>query len=141
MRSQNILLPLLGCFACAGAAQAQCTLVRASEAAALLGSDITDLSGDDAQTQCAFLSNENNTMFIVQFSNREYFDQVTLLEPFSEVDIGDAGRARTEANGGAAVQFVTGDRSVTMSVRPIRPGADLLAPLISIARALAERLE
>jgi hypothetical protein len=124
-----------------GQALAQCEFIPFDEAQRVLGSDTTDLSGDDASTQCFFLSNSTNDMFIIQISDREYFENVTLQQPFEIVDIGEKGRSRTEDNGTAAVQFVQGDVSVTMSVRPTSPSTtDYLAILLEVAARAAARL-
>jgi hypothetical protein len=119
---------------------AQCEFVSFEEAQLVLGEDITDFSGDDAETQCYFLSNSTNASFIVQISDRAYFETVTLQEPFDAADIGEEGRARLEDNGGASVQFVQGDVSATMVVRPItESGADYSTLLHDLAVRVAAR--
>lgn len=120
---------------------AQCEFITFDEAQRVLGNDISDLSGDDASTQCFFLSNSTSAMFIIQINNREYFESVTLQEPFEVEEIGEEGRSRIEDNGAAAVQFVQGDLSVTMSVRPTIAGdTDYLAILRDVAARAAARL-
>ena len=122
-------------------ANAQCEFVTFDEAQRVLGNDIADLSGDDASTQCFFLSNSTSAMFIIQINNREYFESVTLQEPFEDEDIGEEGRSRVEDNGAAAIQFLQGDYSITMTVRPTTAGdADYLATLREVAARAAARL-
>jgi hypothetical protein len=138
--------PLVATLAAAGLlastqAPGNCALVTLSEAEAVLGADIQDLSGEDATTQCFFLSNASGTMFIVQISNREYYENVTLQQPFDVADIGEGGRSRVESNGGAAVQFIQGDTSVMMTVRPTRPGGtDYIGILLEVAARTAAKL-
>ena len=121
---------------------AQCELVSMAEAESLLGADTTDMTGDDAEFQCLFLSNESGIMLIVQFADREYFENATLLQPFETVDIGNAGRSRVEANGTASVQFLQGNASATMTVRPTRGGThDFLDSLLQLATRVAARME
>jgi hypothetical protein len=125
----------------AAPARADCELVSNAEAQMLLGADVTDVTGADAATQCYFLSNETSSSFIVQISDRGYFEVATLQQPFDTVAIGDEGRARAEDHGGASVQFLKGDNSVMMTVRPTQPGdRDYLSILLEIAARVADRL-
>lgn len=141
MSQKSAVIVFAVCLLSCAQAYAQCEFITFDEAQQVLGIDITDLSGDDAATQCYFLSNSTNASFIIQINNREYFENVTLQEPYVVADIGEDGRARLEDNGGAAVQFVQGDTSATMSVRPINhTSTDYLTPLRDLAVRVAARL-
>ena len=122
--------------------RADCELLSAADAEQVLGPNVTDLSGDDSQLQCMFLGGEPQGTFIVQFNPREYYHQATILEPHTPADVGEEGRSNVDTNGITALQFVQGDQSVTMSVRPVScSDRDYLDALIRVGSRLAERLE
>jgi hypothetical protein len=80
-------------------------------------------------------------MLTLQLGTAELYDQVTILEPHTPVQIGDGARYNVQETGVVAVQLVQGRHSATLSVQPIGTSeTDYLEPLLSAAREVAERL-
>jgi hypothetical protein len=126
----------------AATTHADSELLSVADAELVLGPNVMDLSGDDAEFQCLFLGGSPQGTFIVQFNPRDYYEQATILEPHTPADVGEQGRTNVDTNGVTALQFVQGDRSVTMSVRPAASGEpDYLDKLVTVGKRLAERLE
>lgn len=124
------------------AASADCRLLSVADVERVLGPGVNDLSGDDAESQCYFLVGSSQATFIVQIGSRDYYDDVSILKPHTPVDVGERGRSNVDTNGVAAVQFVQGDKSVTLSLRSTRKdGRDNLDALITLAKAAAARLK
>lgn len=136
-----LALAIPGCLA-ASAALAQCPKLSVAEAEGVLGPGVTDItSADDAEFQCFFLGGEPQGSLIIQFGDRGYYQQVSILQPHAPVDVGDEGRSNVDTNGVTAVQFVKGNSSVTMTARSTAPsGGNYLDPLVEAARLIAERL-
>ena len=141
--SANVRMGLL-LSACvfASAANADCDVVDVATVESVLGSPITDLSGDDAETQCVFVGGSPQATLIIQLNTRDYYDQVSILEPHTPVNVGEQGRSNVDTNGVFAVQFVQGDSSATLSLRPVQQGdRDYLAGLVRIAEVVAAELD
>ena len=125
----------------AATAYADCELLSAADAELVLGPGITDLSGEDADFQCMFLGGSPQGTLIVQFADRDYYEQASILEPHTPADVGEQGRSNVDSNGITALQFVQGDRTVTMSARSSAPGdRDYLDALVTVGKRIAERL-
>ena len=138
---RRLPITTLACIA-ATSAYADCELLSVSDAELVLGPGVQDLSGDDAEFQCMFLGGSPQGTLIVQFADRGYYEVVSILQPHTPQSVGEEGRSNVDTNGVTALQFVQGDKSVTMSVRPSSPtGTDYLDALVSVGARLAERLE
>ncbi|MGD8323928.1 MAG: hypothetical protein PVF50_06135 [Gammaproteobacteria bacterium] len=134
----------LAAFACtvAATAHADCDLLNLEDAELVLGPNVSDLSGDDAEFQCFFLGGSPQGTLIVQFGDRDYYENTSILQPHTPVDIGEEGRSNVDTNGVTAVQFVQSDTTVTMSVRPSSESdRDYLDALATVGRRVAERLD
>ncbi len=114
----KILIYVSGSLAVA-TAFADCELLSVADAELVLGPSVSDLSGEDAASQCMFIGGSPQGAFVIQFGSRDYYNQVTILPPHTPADIGDEGRSNVDNNGVIALQFVQGDRSVTMPVRSV----------------------
>ena len=126
----------------AAVAHADCELLSSSDAELVLGPGITDLTGDDSGFQCMFLGGSPQGTFTVQFADRAYYDQASILEPHTPHDVGDRARSNVDTNGITALQFVKGNMTVTMSVRPSSASdRDYLTALVTVGNRVAERLE
>lgn len=126
----------------AATAQAECQLLTMSDAESVLGPNVTDLTGEDFEFQCYFLGGDPQGTFIVQFADRAYYEQASILQPHTPVDVGEEGRSNVDTNGITALQFVQGDSTVTMSVRPSSASdRNYLDALVAVGRRVAERLE
>ena len=136
------ILILTVCCIAAESAFADCELLSMADAELVLGPNVTDLSGEDAQFQCMFIGGAPQGTFIVQFADRSWFNQVRILEPHAAVDVGEEGRSNVDTNGVVALQFVQGNRSATLSVRPSSAtDRDYLAALETVGKRLAERFK
>ena len=128
--------------AVAGSAQRvrACELLDIEAATRVIGSG-TEHPGGDAEEQTCIYSNPGVATLTLQLGTAELYDQVTIMQPHTAVQIGSAGRYNVEATGVAAVQFVKGAYSVTLSARPLGTNdTQYLEPLISVARETADRL-
>ena len=126
----------------AATSHADCELLSTADAELVLGPNVMDLSGDDADFQCLFLGGAPQGTFTVQFADRAYYAQASILQPHSPVDVGEEGRSNVDTNGVTALQFVQGDRTVTMSVRPSsNSDRDYLGALETVGTRIADRLE
>ena len=126
----------------AAGAHADCELLSASDAELVLGLGITDLTGDDAEFQCMFLGGSPQGTLIVQFADAGYYDQASILPPHTPQDVGDRGRSNIDTNGITALQFVKGNKTVTMSARSSSASdRDYLDAMVEIGNRIAERLE
>lgn len=126
----------------AASAYADCELLSVADAETILGPGVTDLSGNDSESQCLFLGGSPQGTFIVQFADRDYYDVASILEPHTPESVGEQGRSNIDTNGVTALQFVQGDRTVTMSVRSSSPTSpDYLDALVAVGNRLAARLE
>ncbi len=130
-----------GCIA-ATLAWADCKMLSVTDAELVLGSGVQDLSGDDSEFQCLFLGGSPQGTFIVQFAERANYDVASIIEPHTPQNVGEKGRSNIDTNGLTALQFVQGDKTVTMSVRSSSGSSpDYLDALVSVGMRLAERLE
>ena len=126
----------------ATASYADCELLSAADAEEVLGPSVMDLSGDNSDSQCLFIGGSPQGTFTVQFADRAWYEQTSILPPHTPIDVGDEGRSNVDTNGVTAVQFVRGDTTVTMSVRPSSPSdRDYLDALVAVAARLEDRLE
>jgi hypothetical protein len=70
------------------------------------------------------------------------YDQASILQPHTPVNVGEEGRSNIDTNGVTALQFVQGGSSVTMSVRPSSASdRNYLDALVTVGNRVAERLE
>lgn len=126
----------------ASAANADCELLGVADVEKALGSGVTDVSGDEAELQCSFLVGSPPATLVIQINPRDYYDTVSILEPHTPVEVGERGRSNVDSNGVGAVQFVQGDKSVTLALRPAQTDdRDDLDGLIALAEVAAARLE
>ena len=119
-----------------------CELVDTATAEQVLGVEVTDLTADPA-TLCMFIAPATAAQFLVQTDPGDYYDKVTIPEPHEPADVGEKARSHAFPNGGAALQFVTGDLSITLGVRLPggRDGRDYLSLLISVAEEIVEEMD
>ena len=126
----------------ASEAGAGCTWLSVADAESVLGSGVTDVSGEDAPTQCFFVGGSPHGTLIVQFGSREDYDRTTILQPHAPVDVGERGRSNVDSTGTTAVQFMQGGKSVILAARSSQPGKrEYLDALIDVARVIAGRLD
>ncbi|MGI9628750.1 MAG: hypothetical protein ACR2QM_18085 [Longimicrobiales bacterium] len=101
----------------------------------------TEHPGGDTEAGTCLYSNPGVAMLTLQIGPAELYDQVSIQQPHTSVRIGDRGRHNVQVTGVVAVQFVAGAYSATLGVQPMgEPDADYLEPLLSVARAVADRL-
>jgi len=120
-----------------------CELLDAATAQNVLGTAVTDLSSDPKRF-CLFLSPETSAQLFVQTDPVEYYDKITIQKPHKEeLDIGDRARSHVFSRGGAAIQFISGDVSVTLGVRAPAGdnGRDYLTLLKAAAKTIAIKLD
>ncbi len=118
-----------------------CELVDIAVAERVLGPDIVDTT-TDPNSFCLFISSKTAAQFSVRTDTRALYDQVSIPQPFTLVDIGEAGRYHEYPKGGVAIQFAKGDTSLTIAVRILRDdGRDYLTLLLDIAREIAVKLK
>jgi len=117
-----------------------CELVDIAVAEKVLGPDVIDTT-TDPNSFCLFISSKTAAQFSVRTDTRALYDQVSIPQPFTLVDIGEAGRYHEYPKGGVAIQFAKGDTSVTIAVRILRnDGRDYLTLLLDIARDFAAKM-
>lgn len=122
-------------------AMGSCELVDLETAKRVLGAEIIDTTTDPASF-CLFLSTTTAAQFSVRKDTDAVYDQITIPQPFTPVDIGERARYHRYPKGGVAVQFVSGESSVTLAVRILRDdGRDYLELLLDIAREIAAKLD
>ena len=123
-------------------AASACELLDATTAERVLGTAVVDATAEPTQF-CMFISSTSPTQLSVRTDTREVYDQIMLAKPHAEVDIGERARSHKFPEGGAAVQFVAGDVSITLAVRTPAgdDGRDYLDLLIDVGRDIAAKLE
>lgn len=132
---------ITACFI-ASKAIADCELLDVADVEAVVGSPVTDVSGDEGQMQCFFVGGSPQVSLTILVNARDYYDQVSILEPHTPVDVGEQGRSNVDTNGVHAVQFVQGDKSATLALTATQSSdRAYLAGLIEIARIVAARLD
>ena len=110
-----------------------CDVLDVETAGQVIGSDTENAGGDTEQFICVY-SNPGVATLTLQLGSVELYDQVTILEPHTSVQIGEKARYNVQETGVVAVQFAAGDHSATLSVQPIGDSeTDYLEPLISAA--------
>jgi hypothetical protein len=118
-----------------------CDLADTAMAERVLGSDVLDTTVEP-ESFCNFISTTTSASFSVQTDTAETYDRIMIPMPHTAVDIGDRARYHVFPRGGAAVQFVTGDVSVTLGARPPAPDdRDYLSALLEVAEAIAATLD
>lgn len=132
--------------AATGAAQTETRDVRAcgvldlAMASRLIGPGTEHPGGDTEQLTCMYV-NPGVATLTLQLGRPELYDEITIMEPHTAVEIGERGRYHVEDSGAVAVQFVTDAHSATLVARPIgKPQSDYQQPAIAVARELADRL-
>ncbi|MCG8469081.1 MAG: hypothetical protein MJB57_12900 [Gemmatimonadetes bacterium] len=138
------LIMLLGPTASPGPDPLGCTMVDLATVETLLGSGAVDAAeGDDsAPDVCVFQGPEGWALLTIMRHPADLYDQITIRRPHTPAEVGDRGRYNVdEATGAVAVQFVKGDASVTLSLQMLseREG-DFVAPMLDVARAVADRV-
>lgn len=122
------------------AAVRACDLLDLEAATRVIGSG-TEHPGGDAEEGVCIYSNPGVAMLTLRVGPAELYDEVTIMRPHTSVQIGRQGRYNVQDAGAAAVQFVQGVYSVTLSVQPIgRSQTEYLEPLLTAAREAADRV-
>jgi hypothetical protein len=117
-----------------------CDLLTLDGATRVIGSGTEHPGGDTERLTCMY-SNPGVAMLTIQLGSAAQYDQVTIMQPHTAVEIGDRGRSNVQSNGVASVQFVKGAHSATLSAQPLGSAqADYLEPLVAAAREAAGRL-
>lgn len=117
-----------------------CDVLDLQAATRVLGPGTEHPGGDTEQLTCLY-SNAGVGMLILQLGPAELYDQVTVLEPHTQVQIGDRARYNVQKTGVVAVQLLAGDHTATLSVQPIGTSdTDYLERLLSAARDVAGTL-
>ncbi len=117
-----------------------CDLLDLPAASRVIGSGTEHPGGDTEELTCVYV-NPGVAMLTFQLGGAELYDQVTIMQPHTSMQIGSRGRYNVQASGVAAVQFVKGAYSGTLSVQPVgTPQAEYLERLMSAARDAADRL-
>ncbi len=119
-----------------------CELIDAATVQEVLGSEVVDVTSDPA-LNCMFVSSTTAAQFYAQTGTRDLYDQVTIPMPHKAEEIGERARSHEFPEGGAAVQFIAGDVSVTLGIRTPagNDGRDYLPLLLDAAKAMAARLD
>ena len=117
-----------------------CDLVDLASAGRIIGPDAEHPGGDMEEWTCVY-SSPGVALLTVQLAPAVSYDEVTILQPHSALDVGERGRYNRQEDGPVAVQFVSGEWSVTMGVRPMGvPDVDYFDPLVAAARDVAGQL-
>ena len=117
-----------------------CDLLDLATAASIIGSGAEHPGGDTERDTCLY-SSPGVALLTIQIGSSDLYDQISIPQPHTAVSIGDRGRYTEQASGTTAVEFVKGDYTATIGVRPIGSQASAyLDPLLAAARSVASRL-
>lgn len=117
-----------------------CELVDLATAQSVIGPE-TEHPGGDTERETCLYSNRGAAMLTVQIGTAQLYDQMSIPPPHTPVDIGDRGRFSMQPSGPIAVEFVKGDYTVTIGVRPLGlPVEPYEEPLMAAARRAADGL-
>ena len=118
-----------------------CEALDLQGATQVLGTGTEHPGGDTEPLTCVY-SNAGVAMLTIQLNPAAAYDQMTILEPHTPVQIGDRARYNVQSTGVVAVQLATGAHSATLSVQPIGTSqTSFLDPLLVAAREVASRLQ
>ena len=116
-----------------------CAVLDLAAATRIIGQGTEHPGGDTEAGTCMYV-NPGVATLTFQLGPAGQYDQITILQPHTPVEIGERGRYNVDGSV-VAVQFVKGAYSATLSARPIsRSQSDYLQPALSGAREVAGRL-
>lgn len=117
-----------------------CELVDLATAQSVIGPE-TEHPGGDTERETCLYSNPGVAMLTVQIGAAQLYDQISIPQPHTPVELGDRGRFSMQPSGPIAVEFVKGDYTVTIGVRPFGlPVEPYEEPLMMAARQAVDRL-
>lgn len=124
-----------------GQAVRACDLLTLDEATGVIGPGTEHPGGDTEEWTCIY-SNPGVALLTVQLYPAASYDEIMILQPHHDLDVGARARYNVQEDGTAAIQFVSGEYAVTLGVRPIGSGeGDFLDPLVAAARRAAADLQ
>lgn len=117
-----------------------CGLLDLAAATRVIGSGTEHLGEDEEELTCLY-SNPGVATLNAQLGTAELYEQITIMQPHTSVEIGGKGRYNVQETGAVAVQFAKGAYSMTLSVQPIGTSETAyLERLLSAAREAASRM-